>query len=158
MQSPLSTLLFAAIYHEGGRPSVAAGNTLAHSVGQARPFTEFADLEPDAQHGRMTTAGLILAAVEPWCPATGSQPLADAVDWLARIIHNAERTAIENGWVVIKLNPPRPWIPFDELPEVAQAGRRGQATYLLSRFGFRDVPALGSRDNGDPARTSPSAA
>lgn len=33
-----------------------------------------------------------------------------------------------------------------------------QATYLLARFGFRDVPALGARDNGDPARQSPPSA
>lgn len=48
--------LLAALYHESGRPSVAAGNTLAHTVGQARPFTEFADLDVEARMGRVLTA------------------------------------------------------------------------------------------------------
>ena len=92
------------------------------------------------------TATSLLAIVEPWCPATGSVPFADAVDWLAGHIHTA---ALANGPI---------HVPFESLSNKAQAFRRAQATHLLARFGFRDVPALGVRDGGDPARQSPPSA
>mgnify|MGYP003425448851 CR=1 FL=1 len=41
---------------------------------------------------------------------------------------------ITTSALVVKLNPPRPWIPFEELPEPAQAGRRRQAVFFLARF------------------------
>lgn len=136
------TLLLAALYHESGRISVAAGDTLAHSVGQARPFTEFGDLEVDARDGRLLTAMNLEQRIHisGFRPATSLNEPADQaefqadVEWLARAIHDAEREAIELGKVVIKLNPPRPWIPFEQLPEAAQAGRRRQATFFLARF------------------------
>jgi hypothetical protein len=130
------TLVLAALYHESSRVSVAAGDTLAHSAGQARPFTEFGDLEEDARDGRLLTA----MNLEQRIQITGlidlnrSKYAAETVERLAYTIHEAEREAIELGKVVVKLNPPRPWIPFEQLPEVAQAGRRRQAAFFLARF------------------------
>jgi len=69
----------------------------------------------------------------------GLEPTTPAIDNLAEAIHECERPAIERGWTVIVLDPPRPWIPFSELPEVAKTGRRNQAQFFLSRF---DVIAI----------------
>lgn len=141
MQSPLSTLLFAALYHESGRSSVAAGDTLAHAVGQARPFTEFGALSEDARDGRLITAMNLEQRIEIMGftsrDPSAFGPLAEhaaLVNRLARLIHEAEREAIDLGKVVVKLDPPRSWIPFEQLPEAAQAGRLRQATFFLSRF------------------------
>lgn len=128
---PLITLL-AAIYHDSGRPSVASGHTLAHAFGQARPFTEFNGLSFDARRGRELTAARLLERFE-FCNFERSAPAIDA-EVLARGIHEAEREAVDRGWTVVKLDPPRPWIPFDDLPEQAQEGRRNQARYFLERF------------------------
>ncbi len=124
--------LLAAVYHESCRPSVAAGDTLAHTVGQARPFTEFPQLSDEARRGRELTAENLLGR---FGFSTGSSMMIQPwVDDLAQAIHECEREAVELGLVVVKLNPPRPWIPFADLPEPAQEGRRGQARYLLERF------------------------
>lgn len=137
-------LILAALYHESGRASVAAGDTLAHTAGQAKPFTEFYDLSEDARDGRLLTAMNLEQRVrfvgfafplQPTMNEPADQAQHDAdVRRFARLIHDAEREAIELGKVVVKLNPPRPWIPFDELPEPAQAGRRRQAAFFLARF------------------------
>lgn len=131
--------VLAVIYHESGRPSVASGDTLAHTLGQARPFTEYPDLRPEARLGRNLTAHGLLerfsfqssTAKDRHDPA--DLPIVD-VETLARGIHEAERPAIDRGWTVIVLDPPRPWIAFDDLPEQAKTGRRNQARYLLDRF------------------------
>lgn len=139
---PPFLLILAALYHESSRTSVAAGDTLAHTVGQAAPFTEFPDLEVDGRDGRVMTAGNLMRRVifTGFPPRESLNEPADLAqfdadtDRLARIIHEAEREAIEAGKVVRKLNPPRPWIPFDQLPEPAQKGRRRQAVFFLRRF------------------------
>lgn len=56
------------------------------------------------------------------------------VSELAEASHNAERKAIEGGFVLIQLD--RPWMGFSDLPELAQAGRKRQAFYLLQHFRF----------------------
>jgi len=131
-------LILSALYHESGRSSVAAGDTLAHSAGQAKPFTEFHDLTNEARDGRYLTAKnlLVLVQINGFAANNMSRQASRTydVDCLARAIHVAEREAIEAGKVVIKLSPPRPWIRYDELPPPAQAGRRRQAEFLLSRF------------------------
>lgn len=131
-----TSIVLAALYHESGRTSVATGETMAHANNQAKPFAEFADIEQDAREGRLLTAQNLeqrvrfVGVIDP----TREKYDAVAVDELARIIHDSEREAIELGKVVVKLNPPRPWIPFDQLPDVAQAGRRRQAVFFLTRF------------------------
>lgn len=133
--SPASTLL-AVLYHESCRPGVDAGTTLAHSVGQARPFTEFVDLASDALKGRLNTAAELLERYQIGAILEARiEPPSDAdVERLAQAIHECERTAIDRGWTVVKLDPPRPWIAFADLPEPAQVGRRKQAKYLLDRL------------------------
>jgi hypothetical protein len=130
----LTTLItiMAAVYHESGRPSVASGHTLAHAVGQARPFTEFTGLSADARRGRELTAERLLERFD-FHNFDYSAPAIDMED-VARGIHEAEREAVDRGWTVVKLAPPRPWIAFDDLPEQAQEGRRNQARYFLERF------------------------
>lgn len=128
---PLATLL-AAIYHESSRPSVEAGTTLAHAVGQARPFTEFNGLSADARKGREATALRLLERFD-FNNFDYSAPAMD-MEVLARGIHEAERYAVDRGWTVVKIDPPRPWVTFDDLPEVAREGRRRQARYFLERF------------------------
>lgn len=125
--------------HESGRAPVAAGQTLAHAVQspQVRPFIEWADLPPHVIAGRIVTAAGLLAAydITPHVPDVAYDDINDAmVAELAAAIHTAERKAIENELVLVKLN--RPWVPFAELPEQAQAGRKRQAFYLLQRFTF----------------------
>lgn len=135
-----SILLLAALYHESVRFSVKQGQTLAHAVGQPRPvFTEFADLPADALRGRMLTAELLLRThdLAPLDSMMNTVQVEPDVDALARAIHRAERGAVRRGLVVVKLSPPRPWIPFEELPELAQNGRRHQARFFLSRFVVR---------------------
>ncbi len=133
------TLLLAALYHESGRTSVAAGDTLAHAVGQAKPFTEFGALSEDARDGRLLTAMNLEQRVQftgfTSRDPSAIGPLIRLRIWaLARIIHDAEREAIELGKVVVKLDPPRAWIPFEQLPEAAQHGRLRQAAFFLARF------------------------
>ena len=136
----LSTLL-AAIYHESGRVSVQTGATLAHSVGQAKPFTEWCDLRQEARMGREMTAKELLRRFEfNSLPVLSSLELRTwSIDAMAEAIHECERLAIDRGWTVIVLDPPRPWIPFSELPEPAKVGRRNQAQFFLARF---DVVAI----------------
>ncbi len=107
----------------------------------------FADLSATIQQSYSDIASNLLAVVEPWCPATSSEPYSDAVDWMARHISDAALRAGVNDEGIAG--------PFDGLSPEAQAFRRRQATYLLARFGFRDAPALGARGNGDPDRQPP---
>jgi len=124
----LSVLLLACLLQEAGRHAVADGH--ADQPGRPVPFIEFADLEPAHQQLRLTNAANLLARVEPWCPATNSTPLADAVDWLARVIHETDTGHdAEFG----------PYLAFDDAYDGLRAIRRGQATYLLARFGFKDT-------------------
>ena len=134
-----SILLLAALYHESVRHAVAQGQTVAHTVGSARPFTEFADLPVDAMRGRLLTAELLLRTLDlqPLRPMGDAAEVEPHVDALAQAIHRAERGAVRRGLVVVKLDPPRPWLPFDKLPEAAQNGRRHQARFFLSRFAVR---------------------
>ena len=142
MYSPTSILLFADLLHEANRDL-------------SSDFVEFADLSDDIQRDCTATAANLLAVVHPWCPAAGSAPFADAVDWLARHISAAVmRTATQGGAKAEHVA----MLAFDRLSDAGQAILRAQATYLLARFGFKDTPSLGARDNGDPARRSPSAA
>lgn len=132
-------LLLASQLHESGRAPVRAGETLAHAVQspQVRPFVEWADLPPEVVVGRTMTAARLLAAFEVvhHAPDAAYDDINDqmVVD-LAAAIHEAERSAIDGGYVLVKLN--RPWIPYAELPEQAQAGRKRQAFYLLQRYRF----------------------
>lgn len=139
------TTILAALYHESGRASVQRGETLAHAAGQAHPFTEFPDLSHEARRGReltaqhlldrfefgtrvITTEDVRLGLLEPGAPN------ASDIEMLAVAIHDSERDAIERGWVVVKLDPPRPFTPFADLPPQAQQGRRNQARWFLERF------------------------
>lgn len=134
---PLTHLLLAAHYHESVRVSVAAGHTLAHATGQAKPFTELADLSTDALRGRLLTAAELLKRFDITGVATllvAGAPDPEQVQKLAQALHECERPAIDKGWVVVKLDPPRPWIAFADMPAVAKQGRFHQACYLLSRF------------------------
>lgn len=152
MNRHTSILLLAALYHESGRYAVQQGQTLAHAVGQPRPaFTEFADLPHDALCGRMLTAELLLRThdIRSLDSMMNVPQVEPDVDALARAIHQAERGAIRRGLVVVKLNPPRPWIPFEELPEAAQNGRRHQARYFLSRFKVHPRSTLRAATNLD---------
>lgn len=160
--APAAVLLFAILYHESCRHPVLAGTTLAHSVGQSRPFTEFADLRPEAMAGRIMTASTILErfdvpGVQRWmrhadvADNTNYSPDADIareglradIENLAIAIHDAERGAVEKGWAAVALDPPRPWIIFSELPSLAQEGRRSQARFLLARIVFAPKRRLG---------------
>jgi hypothetical protein len=133
--SPLPSVLFlAAIYHEACRAAVTAGSTLAHAVGQAKPFTELADLRVEALQGRLLTATELLGRFDFTGFAPAGLPDAAKVEQLAAAIHECERPAIDRGWTVVQLDPPRPWIPFADLPELAREGRRWQARYLLRMF------------------------
>lgn len=128
--------LLALLLHESGRAPVQEGLTLAHAVQspQARPFIEWPDLPAEVQHGRKMTADRILDRFhvgDPF-PDLGAEPV--SVDELAAAIHEAERAAVEAGYVLVKLG--RPWVPFRELPEQAQEGRRRQARFLMSRAFF----------------------
>jgi len=138
--------LLAALYHESSRASVTTGQTLAHTVGQARPFIEWPDLRQEAKDGREMTAGALLErfVFNPRHSNPSPARLREQIDALAPAIHECERDAIEQGLVAVVLDPPRPWVPFNELPEVAQEGRRGQARYLLTRF------AVSPRPKGPP--------
>lgn len=129
--------------HLSGRAPVDAGQTLAHAVQspQVRPFIEWPDLPPHVVVGRTMTACALLAAFEvvPHVPDVAYDDINDAmVAELADAIHTAERAAIDSGHVLVKLN--RPWIPYAELPEQAQAGRKRQAFYLLQRYRFSPRP------------------
>lgn len=126
--------------HESGRASVAAGQTLAHAVQspQVRPFVEWLDLPSHVIAGRIVTAAGLLERYEI-AHIVNPQPVDDrAIESLATMIHDSERKAIDNDLVLVRLN--RPWVPFADLPEPAQQGRRRQAAYLFSRFEF--VPII----------------
>lgn len=128
--------LFALFLHESGRASVAAGDTLAHAVGQPRPnFADWPDLRPEARCGRQITAERLLEGHD-FRPRTHppEEMHESEVLYLANEIHKAEREAIERGLTVVKLDPPRPWIPYDELPEPAKQGRQRQARWFIARF------------------------
>lgn len=124
--------ILAVLLHESGRPSVEQGATLAHSMGQGRPFTEYSDISPEARQGRELTAKHLLMRLD--VKSTTGAPTQASVERLAQVIHECEAPAIERGWVVVKLDPPRAWIPFKDLPGQAKTGRRNQARFLLSRF------------------------
>jgi hypothetical protein len=134
--------LFALFIHESGRASVAAGDTLAHAVGQPRPaFTEWPDIRPDARCGRELTAERLLENHDFRPRTHPPEELHESeVMYLANEIHKAEREAIERGLTVVKLDPPRPWIPFDDLPEQAKQGRQRQARWFLARFDMYPLP------------------
>ena len=135
MDTPSADLvaMLAVIYHDSGRASVAAGDTMAHAVDPAkvRPFVEWPDLPLEAGLGRELTARRLLERfhVGGVRPDLGG---GETVDTLAPAIHEAERAAVDQGLVLVKLN--RPWCGFDDLPEPAKAGRRRQALYLLDRM------------------------
>lgn len=156
MNAHTSIILLAALYHESCRHAVQQGQTLAHAVGQPCSFTEFADLPPDAMRGRMLTAELLLRAhdFEPLPPMGDAVRDGPDVDDVARAIHRAERGAIRRGWTVVKLNPPRPWSPFDVLPEAAQNGRRHQARFFLARFSVRPKFVAAALQDFNRARAS----
>ncbi len=130
--------------HESGRASVKAGETLAHAVQspQVRPFVEWSDLPPEVIVGRTMTAARMLGVFDVihHAPDAAYDDINDQmVSELAAAIHEAERAAIDGGYVLVKLH--RPWIPYAELPEQAQAGRRRQAFYLLQRYRFNPIAA-----------------
>lgn len=127
----LTLLLLALLIHEAGRAYAGAPSEAGHPGA----FVEFADLPAPARQGYLTTAANLLAVVEPWCAATGSKPLADAIEWLADHINTADRASIDNGWTLSTGG----WAPFADLSSDAQAFRRAQATYLLARFGFKNT-------------------
>jgi hypothetical protein len=152
--------LMAALYHESGRQSVATGATLAHAENQAKPFTEFSKLAPDAREGRYMTAEKLLERFDFSMPATPEKFTDAMVNALAVSIHEAERPAIEAGKTVIKLTPPRPFTPFDGLPDPAKQGRRNQARFFLERFKVTPLhPAAGVTppNPAAPASTPPPA-
>lgn len=137
-------LLLAFHLHESVRASVKVGETLAHAVQspQTRPFVEWADLPPEVVAGRTMSAARLLGAfqVAPHVPDAAYDDINDEmVSELAAAIHEAERAAVDGGFVLVKLN--RPWVPYAELPEQAQAGRKRQAFYLLQRYRFNPITA-----------------
>ena len=131
----IHVLLLAALYHESCRRPVAEGTTLAHAENQAKPFTEFGDLPSEVKRGRILTASELLQKIEITGITDDSTGALDAVqvEWLAELIHTSEKAAVEAGLVAVKLDPPRPWIEFADLPELAQQGRERQASFLLQR-------------------------
>lgn len=126
-------LLLAILYHESGRASVATGETMAHTVEPAktRPFVEWPDLPDHVKQGRRLTACQLLERFhvgDPF-PDLGS---GETVESFAEAIHEAERPAVEQGLVLVKID--RSWTDYADLPEPAKAGRRRQATFLLARL------------------------
>lgn len=117
---PIHVLLFSLLLHEAACAAASAESREAVRVA-------YADLGDDARQEYIDTAKNLLAVIEPWCPAAGCMPLADAVDWLAR--HLAAAAVNDND------NRPS----FDDMSPSAQAFRRNQATYLLARLGFRNA-------------------
>lgn len=128
--------LLAILFHESGRASVAAGNTLAHVFDptRTRPFVEWSALPEHVQRGRLMTADNLLNRFGIAEPGQGESV---DVGVLASAIHEAERDAVAQGLVLVKFD--RPWVPLAELPEPAQAGRFRQASYLLERMTIVDV-------------------
>lgn len=103
------TLILAHQIHESGRASVSSGQTLAHTVEPAktRPFIEWDALPPRVIAGRVITAAGLLTAynVTKHVPDVAYDDINDAmVSELAEAIHNAERKAIEGGFVLIQLD------------------------------------------------------
>lgn len=128
-----TVLLLAILYHESCRVSVAAGDTMAHAVDPAkvRPFVEWPDLPDHVKQGRRLTVTRLLERfhVGEVFPDFGSGEISET---LAAAIHEAERAAVDQGLVLIKLD--RPWTEFADLPEQAKDGRRRQARFLLERL------------------------
>lgn len=144
MHTPF-VILLAFHIHESGCAPVKAGETLAHAVQspQVRPFVEWPDLPPEVVVGRTMTAARLLAAFEVvhHAPDAAYDDINDEmVSELAAAIHEAERAAVDGGYVLVKLN--RPWVPYGDLPEQAQAGRKRQAFYLLQRYRFNPITAV----------------
>lgn len=132
-------ITLARLIHEAGRAPVVAGQTLSHAVQspQTRPFIEWTDLPPHVIAGRTMTAAGLLARfeVKPHVPDVAYDDISDdMVADLAAALHEAERKAIEGGFVLVRLD--RPWVPFSDLPEQAQAGRKRQAFHLLQGLAF----------------------
>lgn len=125
----------AVMLHESGRASVVAGDTLAHAVDptKTRPFIEWPNLPEHVQKGRRLTAQRLLERfhIGDVFPDLGA---GETVNGLAAAIHEAERAAVEQGLVLVKLD--RPWTTYEDLPEPAKAGRVRQAQYLLARLFF----------------------
>lgn len=148
--------LMAALLHESVRGSVEAGNTLAHASGQARPYTEYSRVSDEVRRGREMTAERLLEQFEftsrDRSAATGARAIPEAqINAFAVSIHEAERAAIEAGLVAVKLNPPRPFTSFDQLPPQAQAGRKAQARWFLERFDVQRVGEARATASGQPA-------
>lgn len=127
--------MFAYLLHESCRASVAAGTTLAHATdpSKVRPFQDWQDLPPEVRSGRRMTAEALLAKYE--VGRVGIDIMVEVPVYAAEVaaaIHEAERGAVEAGLVAVKLD--RPWVPFAELPEPAQAGRIRQAKFMMERF------------------------
>lgn len=132
--------LLAALYHESTRRPVNDGKTLAHATGNARPFVEWEDLTNDQRDGRRRTARSILCRYsvgEPF-PDLGTDPV--GTEDLAAAIHECERDAVQRGEVVVNLH--RPWVTYDDLPDLAKEGRRMQAAFLKARAFFLPVMEL----------------
>ena len=148
--------LFAALYHESVRASVDSGNTLANAERQARPFTEYGRVTDEVRRGREMTAERLLEQFEftsrDRSAATGARAIPETlVNALAVSIHAAERDAVEAGLVAVKLNPPRPWTSFEQLPPQAQAGRKLQARWFLERFDVQRVGEARPTATGQPS-------
>lgn len=125
--------MLAVIYHDSGRTSVVAGDTMAHAVNPStvRPFVEWPDLPLEAGLGRLLTARRLLERFNVGEVMLDRED-GETVASLAPAIHEAERAAVEQGLVLVKVD--RPWCDFADLPEPAKAGRRRQANYLLDRL------------------------
>lgn len=140
IDSSPAVILLATLYHESTRASVQAGNTYAATEKQSRPFTEWGSLLADAVRGRLLTASEILErftidGVAGLIEGVHDVQLDnDEVELLARTLHECERPAVDRGWTVVKLDPPRPWLGFNDMPAAAQEGRRNQARFLLERL------------------------
>ena len=66
MHSITAPILLAGLLHDASRAHVIAAGDIA---------TEFADLYVETQEALLSTATSLLAIVEPWCPATSSEPV-----------------------------------------------------------------------------------
>ena len=125
-----AVLLLAMLYHESTRASVQAGNTA----------TEWGSLLADGVRGRLLTASEILErftidGVAGLLEGVHDVRLDnDEVEFFARSLHECARPAVDRGWTVVKLDPPRPWLGFYDMPPAAQEGRRNQARFLLERL------------------------
>jgi hypothetical protein len=53
------------------------------------------------------------------------------VDYLAELLHESGREAVEKLWVVRKDVPVMPFIEWKDLPTAAMEGRRSMARFIL---------------------------